>query len=46
MIQNKRGHHLNYSPQIGLTSPDKVLFLEHAGRDAIEQIKFINLLPI
>lgn len=40
-ILNKRGHHLNYAPHIGLTSPDEVLFLEHAGRDPIEQIKFI-----
>ncbi len=40
-IQNKRGHHLNYAPHIGLTAPDDVLFLEHAGRDPIDQIKFI-----
>jgi hydroxypyruvate isomerase len=40
-ILNKRGHHLNYAPHIGLTSPDEVLFVEHAGRDPIEQIKFI-----
>jgi hydroxypyruvate isomerase len=41
MIHNKRGHHLNYAPHIGLTSTDEVLFLEHAGRDPIDQIKFI-----
>jgi hydroxypyruvate isomerase len=41
MVRNKRGHHLNYAPHIGLTSPDEVLFLEHAGRDPIDQIKFI-----
>ena len=40
-IQNKRGHHLNYAPHIGLTSPDDVLFVLHAGRDPIDQIKFI-----
>lgn len=38
---NKRGHHLNYAPHIGLNNPNDVLFLEHAGRDPIDQIKFI-----
>ncbi len=38
---NQRGHHLNYAPHIGLTSPDDVMFAEHAGRDPIDQIKFI-----
>jgi len=39
--RNRRGHHLNYAPHIGLTSPDDVLFAEHAGSDPIDQIKFI-----
>jgi hypothetical protein len=33
-------------PHIGLTSPDEVLFLEHAGSDSINPIKFIwHLFP-
>lgn len=39
--RNRRGHHLNYAPHIGLTSPDDVLFAEHAGSNPIDQIKFI-----
>ncbi len=39
--QNRRGHHLNYAPHIGLTSPDNALFAEHAGSNPIDQIKFI-----
>jgi hydroxypyruvate isomerase len=37
----KHKYHLNYAPHIGLNSPEEVLFLEHAGRDPIDQIKFI-----
>jgi hydroxypyruvate isomerase len=40
-LKNQRGHHLNYAPHIGLTSPEDVMFLEHAGRDPIDQIRFI-----
>lgn len=39
--RNRRGHHLNYAPHIGLTSPVDVLFAEHAGSNPIDQIKFI-----
>ena len=38
---NKRGQHLNYAPHIGLNSPEDVLFVELAGRDPLDQIKFI-----
>lgn len=40
-LQNQRSHHLNYAPHIGLTSPGDVMFVEHAGRNPIDQIKFI-----
>jgi hydroxypyruvate isomerase len=39
--QNQRKYRLNYAPHIGLNSPEEVLFLEHAGIDPIDQIKFI-----
>lgn len=39
--RNRHGYNLNYAPHIGLTSPDDGLFVEHAGRDPIDQIKFI-----
>lgn len=40
-IGNKRGHHLNYAPHIGLDAPDNGMFVAHAGTDPIDQIKFI-----
>lgn len=39
--RNRRGYNLNYAPHIGLTSPDDGLFIEHGGREPIDQIKFI-----
>lgn len=40
-ISNKRGHQLNYAPHIGLNAPDDGLFVAHAGKDPLDQIKFI-----
>lgn len=40
-ISNKRGHHLNYAPHIGLNAPDDGMFVAHAGKDPLDQIKFI-----
>jgi hydroxypyruvate isomerase len=39
--KNRPGNHLNYAPHIGLTSPNDGMFVEHAGHDPIDQIKFI-----
>ncbi len=33
---------LNYAPHIGLTTPDNGLFVQHTGKDPVEQIKFIG----
>lgn len=32
---------MKFAPHIGLTSPDEVMFPYHAGKDPIDQIKFI-----
>ncbi len=32
---------MKFAPHIGLSSPDDVMFPHHAGRDLIDQIKFI-----
>ncbi len=32
---------LNFAPHLGILRPDRPLFLEHAGPDPIEQLKFI-----
>ncbi|MBE9170135.1 hypothetical protein IQ238_22295 [Pleurocapsales cyanobacterium LEGE 06147] len=38
---NQRRYRLNYAPHIGLNSPEEMLFLEHAGIDPADQVKFI-----
>ena len=33
---------LNFAPHLGILRPDRPLFLNHAGPDPVDQIKFIN----